>query len=262
MTHYKDKKEKAYFSRHAYLETDIDTALLDLKLHRQPCNFHTEDTIRLTHRQKHVIASMLYYAYRYAFPDVKFRKYTMYLAIFSMQLGLWLMHDDSGKKKAIVRLTERICLGYPLFSPLIPSDTLFFRTDPFNLRHALWKNPWDSSITSNESFFELYDKSKELYLSRIHSLYAALHAGADSARQDAAIQDFLQEYGNLSFHSGLSAQIPRTNKNTAQICAVFFISVFCFCILLLITDQQAVCKVSIPVFIYHFHQRSHGSVLQ
>lgn len=30
MTHYKDKKEKAYFSRHAYLETDIDTALLDL----------------------------------------------------------------------------------------------------------------------------------------------------------------------------------------------------------------------------------------
>ena len=208
MTHYKDKKEKAYFSRHAYLETDIDTALLDLKLHRQPCNFHTEDTIRLTHRQKHVIASMLYYAYRYAFPDVKFRKYTMYLAIFSMQLGLWLMHDDSGKKKAIVRLTERICLGYPLFSPLIPSDTLFFRTDPFNLRHALWKNPWDSSITSNESFFELYDKSKELYLSRIHSLYAALHAGADSARQDAAIQDFLQEYGNLSFHSGLSSTIP------------------------------------------------------
>lgn len=125
-----------------------------------------------------------------------------------MQLGLWLMHDDSGKKKAIVRLTERICLGYPLFSPLIPSDTLFFRTDPFNLRHALWKNPWDSSITSNESFFELYDKSKELYLSRIHSLYAALHAGADSARQDAAIHDFLQEYGNLSFHSGLSATIP------------------------------------------------------
>ena len=45
MTHYKDKKENAYFSRHAYLETDIDTALLDLKLHRQPCNFHTEDTI-------------------------------------------------------------------------------------------------------------------------------------------------------------------------------------------------------------------------
>ena len=129
MTHFKDKKEKAYFSRHAYLETDIDTALLDMKLHRQPCNFHPEDTIRLTHRQKYVIASMLYYAYRYAFPDVKFRKYTMYLAIFSMQFGLWLMHDDSGKKKAIVRLTERICLGYPLFSPLIPSthtDAAFF----------------------------------------------------------------------------------------------------------------------------------------
>lgn len=47
---------------------------------------------------------------------------------------------------------EKHFLGYPLFSPLIPSDTLFFRTDPFNLRHASWKNPWDATRVSTESF--------------------------------------------------------------------------------------------------------------
>ena len=39
MTHYHDKKEKSYFSRHAYLETEIDTELLARKsATRHPVN--------------------------------------------------------------------------------------------------------------------------------------------------------------------------------------------------------------------------------
>lgn len=48
MTHYHDKKEKSYFSRHAYLETEIDTELLARKRHKTPCEFHAADTIQLT----------------------------------------------------------------------------------------------------------------------------------------------------------------------------------------------------------------------
>ena len=46
-THYSGPK-KDYFWRHAYLETDIDTALLDLKLHRKPCQFHAASTMPIT----------------------------------------------------------------------------------------------------------------------------------------------------------------------------------------------------------------------
>lgn len=207
MTHYTGKSSD-YFQRHAYLETDIDTSLLDLKLHRQPCNFHSADTIVLTHRQKKVIASLLYDAFHYAFPALKLQKITMYLGILSVQLGMKFLHDDSGQKKVLFRLLEKYLPGYPVFSPLIPSDTLFFRTDPFNMRHAAWQNPWDKSLSSLETFFDLYEKSMTLYLERIKKLHVLLHCDAGSQQREALTHEFLKDYGNHSFHSGLDVSIP------------------------------------------------------
>lgn len=207
MTHYTEKSND-YFERHAYLETDIDTDLLAEKLNRQPCSFHGADTIALTARQRKVIAQMLYEAYHYAFPTLRLHKLTMYLGIISMRLGRRLLHDDSGQKKAAARFLEKHLLGYPIFSPLIPSDTLFFRTDPFNLRHKLWRNPWDTSLSSTESFTDLYDKSEKLYLKRIRKLYSILNCEAQSGKQEQLVLDFLSDYGNNSFHSGLDVSIP------------------------------------------------------
>lgn len=207
MTHYKEKRPD-YFHRHAYLETDIDTSLLNMKLHRKPYEFHSADTIVLTTRQKKVVAKMLYYAYRYAYPELRIYKPTMFLSIFSLRLGMRILHDDSGQKKAMVRLTERYFLGYPLFSPLFPSNYLFFRTDPFNLRRAPWRNPWDKSLTSNETFFDLYSKAEQQYLSRLKKLYTIFHNTEEKSLRDKHIREFLSEYGNLSFHSGLDCSIP------------------------------------------------------
>ena len=79
MTHYHDKKEKSYFSRHAYLETEIDTELLARKRHKTPCEFHAADTIQLTFAQKRVIAGLLYDAYHYAFPELSIHRSTMWM---------------------------------------------------------------------------------------------------------------------------------------------------------------------------------------
>lgn len=206
-THYSGRK-KDYFCRHAYLETDIDTALLDLKLHKKPCQFHAADTIALTQRQKKVIARLLYDAYHYAFPGLRIRKSTMWAGIFSIRLGMWMLHDDSGQKKVLFRFAEKHFLGYPLFSPLIPSDTLFFRTDPFNLRHAVWTNPWDLSLTSTTSFLELYEAARTRYLTQMKKLYTLLHTAPDTNLQRRLLHDFMKEYQNLSFHSGLDVSIP------------------------------------------------------
>lgn len=207
MTHYQGRSND-YFAHHAYLETDIDTALLDAKLHRHPHQFHAANTITLTLRQKKVIASLLFDAYRYAFPELKIHKRTIYLSIFSMGLALRILHDNSGQKKVLFRFAEKHFLGYPLFSPLVPSDSLFFRTDPFNMRHATWCNPWDSSLTSEESFFDLYKKAEELYLSRIKKLNLILCSDSHSQHTSQLIQEFLKDYGNYSFHSGLDCSIP------------------------------------------------------
>lgn len=207
MTHY-NGREKDYFARHAYLETDIDTALLDMKLNRQPCNFYSADTITLTRRQKKVIAKLLYHAYHYAYPELRIRKYTMYLGIFSLPLGLRILHDDTGKRKVLFRLIEKYVLGYPVFSPLVPSDTLFFRTDPFNLRRAKWTNPWDKSLTSSETFFDLYEKAFGTYLRRIEIFSALLSSLSDPEQHEQLTRTLLKDYGNRSFHSGLDCSIP------------------------------------------------------
>lgn len=208
MTDYHGKGEKAYFSRHAYLETDIDTALLDEKLRKMPCEFHAADTIALSFRQKKVIAHLLYDAYRYAFPTMPLRRITMWAGIISIQIGMRVLHDDSGQKKVLFRFLEKHFLGYPLFSPLIPSDTLIFRTDPLNLRHAVWANPWDPSHTSTRSFPELYDDACARYLVRLPKLHELLCADVTDDRRRKLVIDFLKDYQNLSFHSGLDVHIP------------------------------------------------------
>lgn len=206
-SHYQGKA-KDYFSHHAYLEMDIDTALLDLKLHRKPCEFFMEQTFSLTRRQKRVIADMLYHAYHYAFPKLRVGKCTMWLSIYSIRLAMRLLRDHTGQKKVLLRLLEKHLLGYPIFSPLIVSDTLFFRTDPFNMRHALWHNPWDKTHSSRESFFDLYEKAMIRYLTMTEELHQLLHTTSGSPQHTALLRKFLTEYGNLSFHSGLDVSIP------------------------------------------------------
>lgn len=140
-THYK-KNDRGYFSRHAYLETEIDTSLLELKYHRRRADFHMENTIMLTPRQKWIVARMLHYAYQHTYHGLFVSRYTIFMAIFATQLGFRILYDSTGQKKVLFRFAEKHTLGYPVFSPLIANDSLLFRTDPFNMQHKKWTNPW------------------------------------------------------------------------------------------------------------------------
>lgn len=200
--------ERDYFSRHAYLETDIDRALLKERLGCLPSGFHARQTIALSRRQKKIIATMLYDAYRAALPRFHASRATMRLGIAAIQLGTRALHDASGKKKTLARIVERYVPGYPIFSPLIASDTLTFTNDPFNEKHAEWTNPWDDSIRSTESFYDLYDKAMDRYLAQVKKLHALLHTWRDADAYQKRFKDFLHEYQNLSFHSGLDVSIP------------------------------------------------------
>lgn len=209
-TNYPGRQERDYFSRHAYLETDIDIELIEHKLKRSARSFHGENTIALTPHQQWIIAKMLCYAYREAYPKFYVNRFILYFAIYSMQLGLHLLHDSSGQKKVLFRWLEKHLLGHPIFSPLIVNDKLAFRSDPMNKQHKKWTNPWDSTKTSIESFGNLYEKAKARYLRRIQKLSAFLQCETttDTAKTQMLFEDFFADYGNLSFHSGLDASIP------------------------------------------------------
>ena len=190
-----------------YIETEIDTSLLELKYHRRRADFHIENTIMLTPRQKWIVARMLHYAYQHTYHGLFVSRYTIFMAIFATQLGFRILYDSTGQKKVLFRFAEKHTLGYPVFSPLIANDSLLFRTDPFNMQHKKWTNPWDSSISSVESFFDLYGRSEEKYLHCLAELSALLKERIHSPKASLLTEEFLKDYGNASFHSGLDCTI-------------------------------------------------------
>lgn len=183
-----DETDQTYFGRHVYLETDIDTELLARCKHLRPSEFHPERTIRLNRRERCVAAKCLHHAYRSVFPELNLSYAMIYTATLLMPFGVWFLHDPYGKKKAIGRMIERRVPGYPFVTPMIPSDRLRFTIDPLNRTHKKWHNPWNRQQTSNDSFDDLFELAKTIYLPRMEELIRTGH---------------VKDLDNLSYSSGL-----------------------------------------------------------
>lgn len=196
-----------YFARHVNLETDIDTLLLNQFHHIKPSKFPKYKQISLNHRQKKVIATILYYAYKKVYLYLHVSYAVMYSATFGMQAGGRLLHDKLGKRKVLARKVESSLLGHAYLSPMIPSDRMIFYKDPLNLRHNPWKNPWDRSIISTESFPDLFHKAQKDYVKLLLDL-EQLFPLSYSSTEASFSKDILAFAGNKSYHSGLDCSIP------------------------------------------------------
>lgn len=187
-----------YFGQHAYLETEIDKRLLFLKKRLTPSRFRQGATIRLGLRQYRVIVQMLSYAYKNTYPGIRAGKLLVAHAPVYLRLSVWLLRDPSGQKKALARILERLLFGKAYLSAMIASDKYQFIADPLNHRRRPWVHPWTKE-SSNASFDELYADALSRYYHRIQSFCKLQSEGFP----DGGMEQFLDEYGNLSFISGL-----------------------------------------------------------
>lgn len=204
MTRY-NKKGKGYMGRHIRLETDIDTTLLWYYQRRRPSEFHQHETISLSKEQCYVVSSLLYYAFSKTYPNLGPTRRRILQAIYGMQLGTKLLYDPTGRKKILLRRMESIFPGYPLLSPLVPSDMLIFHKDPCNMKHIVWKNPWSEGLWSRESFFDLFEKAQDKYchiLQNASDFSSTIHTQEETKQ---SIQKLLQLLGNRCYHSGLDS---------------------------------------------------------
>ena len=202
-TGYTEEKSTSYFGRHVFLETDIDRVILEKYSGLKPSEFYQERTIRMNHSESRMVTDLLYYTFKKTYPSVRAFRPFIQGAFYTMPFGCYIFHDSGGRKKAWLRFLEEITLGFPLISPLIPSDTMYFFNDPCNLRHKKWSNPWDQTILSNESYFDLFEKAGEEYLLILKELNLLL------TEQKSRLSDsFMKQLGNRSYHSGLDCRIP------------------------------------------------------
>ncbi len=218
--HYRTKKVKNAdkplytFGIHVLLETDMDIALLRHFRHLRPSQFKCSETVRLSREERGVVCHLLSEAIKDAYPTLWARPAGVALAIFCMRLVNDVFHDRDGRRKALFRWFDERLFGFSVFSSLIATDTLKTYPDPLNLRHKLWRNPWDLSRSSSESVYDLFRRATRLYLERLHLYRAATREKADGAtrekadaatreKADGATRAFLSSIGSLSYDSGM-----------------------------------------------------------
>lgn len=201
------KKSHSYYANHMSLEVDIDTELLQFYKHKLPSRFCQESTILLTRLQFQTICRILHYVYSKTYPWLHISYPAIYSAVRSIQLGTRFLRDPSGKKKSVCRKLEQLILGYPLLSSMIPSDSLTFHLDPLNILHRQWKNPWDKSLVSNDSFFDLLANAQREYSKTLDLLFQLYCCRPHSAGEEKEALKLLKRLGNKSYHSGLDASL-------------------------------------------------------
>lgn len=202
------KKNSRYHGCHISFEVDIDTELLQFYKRRLPSSFRQNSTILLTRLQLRTIASILYDVYQKTYPQLGVRYSTMRAAIRSIQLGTKWLRDPSGRKKSWLGKTENCIWGYPLLSALIPSDTLTSYLDPLNILHRPWRNPWDKSRISTDSFFDLMEQAQTDYQYILQKFNRLIRTRFHAPKEQIRTKALLNCLGNHSYHSGLDCSLP------------------------------------------------------
>lgn len=128
--------------------------------------------------------------------NVKFKKAYVDQAFKDCGRALNILYDPSGIKFKFVKFLETLINKKWKYSSHIVFDKVDKGADVLNLNKHTWKNPAKPSLSSNESFLELYYKALDLCLKVLDELVLVL--------EKKPIDDFLKLINNRSYETGLS----------------------------------------------------------
>lgn len=200
-------KNSAYvYGLHAALENDIDTLLLKKYKKKKTSEFSQAATLALNGFEIQFVSDFLarvinktYYPITYK-NNFRVTAAMIHRSIFAMRFGVRTFADPTGRKKHGINAVESLFLKKPIVSQKILSDKLPDVNKCFNLNHELWRNPWDKSVCSTESFPELFEKCVE----RTKVIFEMFNSEIANSRLDETdFHKLLKNIGNYSYHSGL-----------------------------------------------------------
>ena len=193
-----DKHNKAtykYNNLHLFMETYLDNHLIRKREHQNPYSFsivkYSFDLAPFSSGLNQVIHSSFDKVYHVSNMDSIY-----YQALKDMKFSLRVFRQDRfGIKKFFYKLadtfTPRRCFRFEAISY---HYTMHPSYDFLNFRRRLWRNPTTYSITSHDSFYDLYIKSLKLAKKIIEDTFGYL-SGQDI--------DLNSVFKNLSYTTGL-----------------------------------------------------------
>ena len=193
-----DKHNKVtykYNNLHLFMETYLDNHLIRKREHKNPYSFsivkYSFDLAPFSSGLNQVIRSSFDKVYHVSNMDSIY-----YQALKDMKFSLRVFRQDRfGIKKFFYKLadtfTPRRCFRFEAISY---HYTMHPAYDFLNFRRRLWRNPTTYSITSHDSFYDLYIKSLKLAKKIIEDTFDYLSG------QDV---DLNSVFKNLSYTTGL-----------------------------------------------------------
>ncbi len=197
-----DGTEETYHLRsgHVRLEHSIDCYFIRTRYKKTPWRFSVTDRILCLKKLPEVLRAPLDRVFNEVYGWVDgfdvFNK-----SLRDERLFYRLMQDPIGLVHYSLRPLSFGKTRFCMFS-YYRRDTDSRRVDYMNEKHLLWHHPFDNSIESRDSFFDLYDKAKNDALEMINNCYRAVYLG----------ENMENIFGNSSYSTGLDVSAPE-NEN-------------------------------------------------
>ncbi len=170
-------------SAHNRIEMEMDAFLLHKKLNiENPSDFDSASTFHAANKEKEEISELLSYVIKRVLnQDINAKK--IYRAIEDTIKLQKLLQDQYDILTAVCKAVETIfapCIGFFKFSSLIKPKGWKKHIKYVNIENSKWNSPYEPERTRNESFSELYEKSKEDALALLKGFEKILNGKAES----------------------------------------------------------------------------------
>lgn len=198
------KPNKEVLGVHFGLETDIDREVLMHYKGKKLTELDHRKAIDITPKEQDAIARLLHKAILATY-DVDISIRMIKAAVISFKIESSIIMDKKANKHKVISKIEDMTFHHPFLSPLLINDVTHSK-DSCNEAHEEWYNPWDDTITSTQSIFDIMDEKIPKYVNAIELMDCALLNSYNRTLDNSPA--VLKELGNLSYTSGLDCTIP------------------------------------------------------
>lgn len=185
---------------HYGLESDIDRELLWKFKKMKPAEFSHSGAISTSSYERKIIANLLSEAI-YNTYEIEVTPEHIKAAINAFYMECALLSDSTCLKHKAINSFETRVFGYAFMSPLLINEVVHSE-DPCNEGHKIWHNPYAENHSDDSSVYDLFNRAKEEYSSKLPNMYEALVASYNNTDKSETI---LKQLGNLSYTTGLEA---------------------------------------------------------
>lgn len=154
--------EKATSSIHHRLESAIDAKMIAVKEDILPSEYIPGGSIQISRQEKKLLAKLLSKAVSRSY-RIKLKEENVIASIRMMKIiasGFFAASEN--QKEKLQKLEFPFMENYGLSNFMVTNDFIQKRK-VMNIENCNWRNPWDKSLVSSDSVWEIYDNAMLRY---------------------------------------------------------------------------------------------------